>query len=837
MFGAVDENALALSRYSQQPPRSASAMATPPAMHSPGCPCMGLLGQIDFCQPVVRGNHPPWSPPASAAGRGQGGDKGLRVINSLTGELEPFVPATGNKVLWYTCGPTVYDTCHMGHARAYLTFDILRRILEDHFGFDVLYHVNITDIDDKIILRARQNHLVDVWTTEVMGTDGGASNIGVVSARVAEALEAKRGRLAKKRQKLEAPLPEDANSKEIEEWEKALKEQALKEEQFEQLSAHVAAVQAENADLAVRASELIKAAGSELGELLDAEQGATVTAHEIFDAHSREYEKRYLEDMDMLGVRPPDVLTRVTEYVDEIIAFVGKIVDKGLAYSANGSVYLSIEAFKAAGHHYRKLEPHLGDTSEADMAEGEGALGTDAAEKRHPNDFALWKASKPGEPSWESPWGGGRPGWHIECSVIASDILGPNLDIHAGGVDLKFPHHDNELAQAEAYFGHNQWVNYFFHAGHLSIKGLKMSKSLKNFITIRQALADHTPRQLRLMFLLQSWHRDMQYSDQAVADARSKESLFRNFFGDVKDVMQRQGRSGKPAWLEKTVGWSPADRELNGRLMATEQAVHEGFCDNFDTKTAVEALCDLVNATNKYMREQQPERPAVFLLRKVTAFVTKTLRTLGVVEGADNLGFPVMEGGANAEDTIRPYLDTLRDFRFDVRAAMRDKDVDHKAVVLQACDRVRDEVLPKLGVRLEDISNPASSRWKLDDPVVLMKEIEDKKRAQAEAEAAKAAKDVAKAEVKLAAALAAAVPPNEILQRTRGEEFGTFGDDGLPVTDAKGEPVPKAALKKLKKVVDKQQKDHAKLLKESNGDVPGFIQALEETLEALRASM
>ena len=184
----------------------------------------------------------------------------------------------------------------------------------------------------------------------------------------------------------------------------------------------------------------------------------------------------------------------MTEYVSEIAAFVAKIVAKGLGYAANGSVYLSIDAFKAAGHSYRKLKPFSGDTSEADMAEGEGAIGAgDASEKRNKNDFALWKKSKPGEPSWPSPWGQGRPGWHIECSVIASDILGPNLDVHAGGVDLKFPHHDNELAQSESYFGHGQWVNYFFHAGHLSIKGLKMSKSLKNFITIRQAL-ESTPR-------------------------------------------------------------------------------------------------------------------------------------------------------------------------------------------------------------------------------------------------------------------------------------------------------------------------------------------------------
>lgn len=149
----------------------------------------------------------------------------------------------------------------------------------------------------------------------------------------------------------------------------------------------------------------------------------------------------------------------VDSYIDEIKMFVKKIIDNGLAYASNGSVYLSIADFKKAGHHYRKLKPG-GDTSAKDMAEGEGDLAGDGAEKKHPNDFALWKASKPGEPEWDSPWGKGRPGWHIECSAIASDVLGPYMDVHAGGIDLTFPHHDNELAQSEACFGHHQWVSY-----------------------------------------------------------------------------------------------------------------------------------------------------------------------------------------------------------------------------------------------------------------------------------------------------------------------------------------------------------------------------------------
>ena len=175
--------------------------------------------------------------------------------------------------------------------------------------------------------------------------------------------------------------------------------------------------------------------------------------------------------MDALGVRPPDVLTRVTEYVPKIIAFVEKIIGNGMAYESNGSVYLDLQAFEKAGHDYRKCAPSKGkDTSAAAMAESEGALGSSSGDKRHGNDFALWKKSKPGEPEWDSPWGKGRPGWHIECSVVASDILGERLDLHAGGVDLKFPHHDNELAQSEACFGTHQWVNYFYHAGHLHIK-------------------------------------------------------------------------------------------------------------------------------------------------------------------------------------------------------------------------------------------------------------------------------------------------------------------------------------------------------------------------------
>lgn len=173
--------------------------------------------------------------------------------------------------------------------------------------------------------------------------------------------------------------------------------------------------------------------------------------------------------MQLLNVKPADVLTRVSEYVPEIVAFVEKIIQNGYAYESQGSVYFDVGAFKKQ-HNYAKLAPWAAGHGEL-LEEGEGSLGANLTGKKSSADFALWKASKAGEPYWESPWGRGRPGWHIECSAMAGEVIGEVLDIHSGGIDLCFPHHDNELAQSEAYFGNQQWVNYFLHAGHLHIEG------------------------------------------------------------------------------------------------------------------------------------------------------------------------------------------------------------------------------------------------------------------------------------------------------------------------------------------------------------------------------
>lgn len=194
--------------------------------------------------------------------------------------------------------------------------------------------------------------------------------------------------------------------------------------------------------------------------------------------------------MEALNVRLPNVITRVSEYVPEIVAFIDGIIKKGFAYEANGSVYFDVLGFaNDKDHTYAKLEPtSFGDAEK--LKEGEGSLGAATeGDKRNPQDFALWKKSKPGEPLWESPWGPGRPGWHIECSAMAHEVFKEfPIDIHSGGCDLRFPHHDNEMAQSEAYYGCDNWIQHFWHTGHLHIDKLKMSKSLKNFLTIREIL-------------------------------------------------------------------------------------------------------------------------------------------------------------------------------------------------------------------------------------------------------------------------------------------------------------------------------------------------------------
>ena len=332
----------------------------------------------------------------------------LKLLNSLTGDTEPFVPIDPRVVKWYICGPTVYDASHVGHARNYVGFDIVRRVLSEYFGYDVLYVMNITDIDDKIILRTHLNHLLEMLAAVRAHTDSNEALAAALAAAEATAELPKPG------------LPE-----------------------------------------LLGAQRDLAAAAASSG--LDGVSACDV--QKAFLELTSAYESDFFADMSRLNVLPPDAVTRVSDYVEEIIVYIKTIMANGYCYESNGSVYFDTAAFSSApSKTYGKLDPSkikLGSGDGADgtdwtegkssaelLLEAEGSLSAAAeGEKRNTADFVLWKASKEGEPAWDSPWGDGRPGWHIECSTMASDLLGDQVDVNAGGVDLKFPHHENRTCR------------------------------------------------------------------------------------------------------------------------------------------------------------------------------------------------------------------------------------------------------------------------------------------------------------------------------------------------------------------------------------------------------
>lgn len=525
---------------------------------------------------------------------------------------------------------------------------------------------------------------------------------------------------------------------------------------------------------------------------------------EPFTNLSKQFESEFLEDMATLGVQPPDLLTRVSEYIQEIISYIEVLVKKGFAYQSNGSVYFDIAAFEAAGHRAGKLMPEQKGNSEL-LAEGEGALSA-KGDKKHPSDFALWKKSKSSEdfeePAWESPWGPGRPGWHIECSVMSYCAVEKlnigshqGLDVHAGGVDLKFPHHENEIIQSEAYLNSHQWVNYWLHTGHLNIKGLKMSKSLKNFITIRQALDVHTARQIRLCFLLHKYNAPMDYGDSTMAHAVAIDKIFSEFFLNVKASLRRMSSSES-----QHVG----EREIT-LLTAVDKCrrdVRNALLDDFDTPAALSFLMELVRDCNRYV-EEGVIRSSV--LASAAKYITEVMRTFGL-SGDTEIGFPVegSTGAGGKEELLTPYLNALTKFRETVRINAIGEDCK---AILMAADTLRDDVLPELGVRMEDKGSGKDvvTVWKLDDPEAMRKEralklqLAAEKQAQREEQARKQAAKEALAKI-----------PPELLFRDKTDLYSTFDENGVPTHDAAGQPLTKGLIKKLQKEMEKQRELYAK---------------------------
>ncbi|KAL6046139.1 Cysteine--tRNA ligase, mitochondrial [Balamuthia mandrillaris] len=524
---------------------------------------------------------------------------GVHVHNSLTNSMVPLVVPTDRPLSWYTCGPTVYESSHLGHARNYVSVDVVLRLLRHFFNVPVQHAMGMTDIDDKIMAKA-------------------------------------------------------------------------------------AALQA---------------------------AGHGSTASSFLDI-ARKYEEEFWDDLDAFAVERPAAVVRVTEHIPEIIAFVQRIMEQGCAYQTPSGVYFSVGDFENTkandqSLHVYKMAPSGGsDTvNNGEASETEGALG-----KRHARDFALWKAAKEGEPFWEAPWGKGRPGWHIECSAMSCMMFGEKLDVHAGGIDLKFPHHCNEAAQCEAHWGSSQWANYFLHTGHLHIAGHKMSKSLKNFITTKEFFErGFTAKQFRLFCLLHRYSKNVEFSERYFEEkVKPTEKKIEEFFMTIESLLREAKRND--ARQAEVKRWDDPERKLFACLSEAERKVRESLQDNFNTETALEeGILQLIINANLYMHNN-PSRMVAHsdLLASISYFVSHFF-------GACGLDFASGATSASSEVEARfvKVTDVLVDFRRNVRTAVL-KSKDSRKDVLQLCDSVRDELLPPLGIRLEDKSQGAG--WKLERP-------------------------------------------------------------------------------------------------------------------------
>lgn len=383
------------------------------------------------------------------------------------------------------------------------------------------------------------------------------------------------------------------------------------------------------------------------------------------------------------------------------------------------------------------------------------------------------------------------------------------MDIHGGGFDLRFPHHDNELAQSEAYFENDCWVRYFLHTGHLTIAGCKMSKSLKNFITIKDALKKHSARQLRLAFLMHSWKDTLDYSSNTMESALQYEKFLNEFFLNVKDVLRAPvGITGR---FEK---WEDEESELDRSFQDKKAAVHEALCDNVDTRTVLEEMRALVSQCNLYMaaRKAARRRPNRALLESIALYLTHMLKIFGAIEDESTLGFPVRGPGASLdlEATVLPYLQVLSEFREGVRRIAREQKVPE---VLQLSDALRDDILPELGVRLEDHEG-LPTVVKLGDREALLREREEKRRAEEEKRKKKEEAARKKQEQEAAKLAKMKIPPSEMFL-SESDKYSKFDENGLPTHDTEGKELSKGQAKKLKKLFEAQEKLHKEYLQMS----------------------
>lgn len=489
----------------------------------------------------------------------------MKLYNTLTGGKDLVQPIEPGKIRMYVCGVTVYDYCHLGHARSALVFDVLRRYLELS-GLTVEFVKNFTDVDDKIIKRAQ-------------------------------------------------------------------------------------------------------------------EQGVSC------DVITDKYIAAYYEDMKRLGVRPAWKEPKATEHMADIIALVGTLMDKGVAYQVDGDVYFSVEAYPAYGTlSKRRLEDLLvGARVEVDER------------KRHPMDFALWKSSKPGEPFWESPWGQGRPGWHIECSAMSMRHLGTTFDIHGGGMDLIFPHHENEMAQSCA-ATEKEFARSWVHNGFVQINQEKMSKSLGNFFTIRDIFEKSewseavTGEVLRYFLLSTHYRSPVEFSDRSLLDAKNALNGFYDLFTRLGEAETRQENG---------------DAVLTAAIARVSDAIRQAMDDDLNTPVAIAELQKFRGEMNKTLEQR-------ILSTSGRRAVREAFRSLGRLLGLfqlDHWQFSSQKAGdrAPAHATAdRAAWSPLTDA--DIEQRLKERNEARRNRNFKQADAIR-QALQEQGIIIEDRPD-GTSRWK-----------------------------------------------------------------------------------------------------------------------------
>ncbi len=492
----------------------------------------------------------------SFAGERERGGR-MKIYNTLTGKKEEFIPVEPGKVGMYACGVTVYDHCHIGHARSAVVFDVMRRYMI-YRGYQFKYIRNFTDIDDKIINRAKREGVAWDWI-------------------------------------------------------------------------------------------------------------------------ANKYTEEYYRDMSRLGVGSADVEPKATDHIKEIIDMVNGLVERGYAYVVDGSVYFEVSKF--AGY---------GKLSKRDLEDMMAGARVEVDErKKNPMDFALWKASKEGEPSWQSPWGPGRPGWHIECSAMSLKHLGETFDIHGGGADLIFPHHENEIAQSEAFTG-KPFVRYWVHNGFITVDKEKMSKSLGNFFTIQEILNKFDAEAVRFFLLSTHYRSPIEFSDEQLKEAEASIDRYYTTVLRIRDFLSQESTKEKPGADEKA---------LNDMLAKFLDKFKEAMDDDFNTALAIGNVFELIRMLNKYIDGRPSGSKASGLIQKAAVFLREAGNVLNIFTRTPEEWYKALMAVKNIGLT---EADILR--RIDERKQSRERRDWEEA------DRIRRELEEK-GILLEDRKD--GTGWKI----------------------------------------------------------------------------------------------------------------------------